>query len=186
MKLSITFFLFILIVTFTHSIQSYEIQSLSQKIILSNDKAYALLSDDTLWEVHTFVVRQRTWSEWWNSIKLDVPEVLITDFNSWKEGSDIILNDAKELLHGDLINLSENISELQYCKFAFINLATNKIVFARKLQLGNFIKSLYKEIKSISYSEGYAVGYNIGYLEGQLNPKYTPKLSKEDDNSSKY
>jgi hypothetical protein len=185
MKFSITTLIIILNVFFNHLIDCYELKSLSQKIILSNEKAYAMLSDDTLWEVYTFNVRQRTWSEWWNGIKLDVPEDFITDLSSWKEGCDIILNDSKEFLKGDLISLSKVGSELQYCKFVFINCATNEIVFARNMQLGNFIRNFYQDIKSISYSEGYASGYNIGYLDGQLNPRYVAKSEMLIDSSCK-
>jgi len=124
-----------------------------------------MLDDNSMWELFCFKPRSQTWSEWWNSVKIEVDENFL-----WKEGDlmvqDRIIigeNNLDRALYGKL--KEEDEKRLHYFDYVIENLSGNKVAFARPISFAEFT-NLFIDYSNYQYDQGYSSGHATGYLDG--------------------
>ncbi|NGX34258.1 MAG: hypothetical protein K1060chlam1_00609 [Candidatus Anoxychlamydiales bacterium] len=135
-----------------------------------------MLDDNSMWELFCFKPRSQTWSEWWNSVKINVDENFLWKEGDWMIEDQIIIgeNNLNRALMGKLKD--DDQTRLRSFHYVIENLNAEKVAFARPISFAEFT-NLFIEYSNYQYDQGYSVGsssgylngYNVGYSDGKKN-----------------
>ena len=125
-----------------------------------------ILEDHSIWKLFCYNLRSQSWSEWWNSVKIDVPFEFKWQANEWRFDDSIeITNNSFDYVILSALN-DGDISRLRtYYHYVLVNESANKIAFARHLSFAEFT-DIFLEYAEQRYNEGYSLGYSLGYSSG--------------------
>ncbi|HEU65015.1 MAG TPA: hypothetical protein ENH96_06500 [Chlamydiae bacterium] len=133
-----------------------------------------MLDDNSMWELFCFKPRSQTWSEWWNSVKIEVDENFLWKEGDWMIQDQIVIgeNNLDRALFGKLKD--EDEKRLRCFDYVIENLSGNKVAFARPISFAEFT-NLFIDYSNYQYdlgledgfSDGYLSGYSSGFSDGQ-------------------
>jgi hypothetical protein len=151
-----------------HAIQPEKIETLSAKVVLSNTNGYFVFADNSCWKVVRFSKRWRSLREWWNGVRLLVPETFDCVPDDWELGSQIEVY-PKQIFPGIPEENASNKLALKNCSHVFVNSQTQQILFGISLKTAECITQLFIVAHQEGYDEGYSAGYADGYGRRRLS-----------------
>jgi hypothetical protein len=140
--------------------------TLSSGIIMKNEEGYFFLSDGSCWKVIGLSKRDRSIKEWWNKVKLPVPQNYECAPKDWASGVQIEVfpKDGNSEVYAEY---ATNKEDLRQCTHLLINLANRQVLFALSVEPCACIAAIYQD----AYDKGYNTGYNQGNATSEQ--KYT-------------
>lgn len=139
-----------------------EIKILSNQSFMKNT---LILDNQTIWAVFPAGQRPQSWSDWWNSIYPDQPDLpFMANLASWS------LEDKLQIYYDEVSDCNLSTVYNSNCEkkglFLIVNQSKIQMAFAKPISLIEFA-NFYRIYSAEQWEEGYQRGYSDGYSDGE-------------------
>ena len=120
--------------------------------------------DDSVWQLFYFGENSRSFSEWWNGVKIDQPDpIFLTTMKDWASHDQVVIYEAQ--IDNRHLAQKYKVNKPIYNIFMLHNKTKNKLVYARPVALKETL-SAFQSHAEAEWQKGYNRGHNEGYRQG--------------------
>jgi len=128
-----------------------------------------VLEDKTTWRVKLLSENTRSFSQWWNGVEIDQPDLaFVSNVQDWSPFDEILVHHAS-FENEDLLR-KYKVSKREQEVFLLENMTTNKLAYASSVPFKNLLDMLSEHAKNqrkLGYNRGYSDGYSVGKRDGE-------------------